>query len=606
MAPATPPPVDIGILTIKDEEFRAVLEVLPKKAGVFRGRREYTLRYADTADGARYTVAIVRQIEQGNGEAQEAARDLLDDLNPSLLLVVGIAGGLPSEDITLGDVVISTRVNDYNVEARKARSKPTYSLSGGPIARELQGRVANLAGREADLGRWTAKLPTRPSVRWNREGSLSGPKRWQTEVKEKLQAHFGRGVPERAPVFAAGPIASSDKLVKDPKVLFPWIETARHLLAIEMESGGVYRAARERCPMLAIRGISDIVGFKRNDAWTQYACASAAAFARAFLRTRPVEPKVGSIGRKAETPASSPSAPITDTLYANLAPLRAYPPTIYVAPATAVTYKQGWAILREGATSYVTQAWILHNKNIYSFEDPSSGYLSKIVDTGAIEAHSAEQWAKSADPDERRLFVHLLNGALRDDLAIFGVRFASDDKVYYFAGRPDEPPRRYKYKNVRLWSTMTVVSSYDHTAKNGTTSTYLRHLAFDGRFRHLGDEWFLEVSPTYRFTIDGRKKSWLHEYRLSGIKRYEGNRSVLSQVLLWSNVLCATPLPDGPRRHLRFDTLPVFEIERPIADDELTSIEAIEAASTQPTAPLPSDEPPTEEPAEALDEAAEG
>jgi hypothetical protein len=39
--------------------------------------------------------------------------------------------------------------------------------------------------------------------------------------------------------------------------------------------------------MLAIRGISDIVGLKRADAWTKYACASAAAFTRAFLRTRP-------------------------------------------------------------------------------------------------------------------------------------------------------------------------------------------------------------------------------------------------------------------------------------------------------------------------------
>jgi hypothetical protein len=40
--------------------------------------------------------------------------------------------------------------------------------------------------------------------------------------------------------------------------------------------------------MLAIRGISDIVGLKRADAWTKFACASAAAFACAFLRTQPV------------------------------------------------------------------------------------------------------------------------------------------------------------------------------------------------------------------------------------------------------------------------------------------------------------------------------
>ena len=44
--------------------------------------------------------------------------------------------------------------------------------------------------------------------------------------------------------------------------------------------------------MLAIRGICDIVGLKRADTWTKFACASAAAFTRAFLRTRPI--RVGS------------------------------------------------------------------------------------------------------------------------------------------------------------------------------------------------------------------------------------------------------------------------------------------------------------------------
>ncbi len=220
-----------------------MLDAFPSSAGVHRGRREYTLRYAKTAEGSRYTVAILRQVEQGNGEAQDAARDLLDDLDPSLLVVVGIAGGLPSDDITLGDVVIATRVNDYSVEARKTRTKPSYSLSGGPIAKELQGRVANLAGRERELGKWTAKLPQRPRVSWSRADALYGPKRWQAEVKEKLDAHFGRGAKARAPIFSAGAIASSDKLVKDPKVLFPWIETARHLLAIDTIRLAVERRA---------------------------------------------------------------------------------------------------------------------------------------------------------------------------------------------------------------------------------------------------------------------------------------------------------------------------------------------------------------------------
>ena len=144
-----------------------------------------------------------------------------------------------------------------------------------------------------------ADLPARPPVVWRGKGQLEGPPEWQRELRAKLEHHHGKGATPRTPVYAAGPIASSDRLVKDPAVLIPWLTTARNLLAVEMESGGVYRAVRERCPMLAIRGISDIVGLKRADAWTKYACASAAAFTRAFLRTRPV-PVASSAGFAAE------------------------------------------------------------------------------------------------------------------------------------------------------------------------------------------------------------------------------------------------------------------------------------------------------------------
>jgi nucleoside phosphorylase len=289
-ATGTSPSLDIGIVTIRDDEFRAVLAAFPDKVDTLQGTsRAYTLRHADAGGGERYRIAVLRLIEQGQGEAQDAARDLIDDLGPRLVLVVGIAGGRPSDDVKLGDVVVSTRIHDFTVEARKAGEPPTYAVTGGPIDRALAALVANLAAHEDELGYWTADLPNQPPVSWTEEGQLSGPPDWQRELRDTLEHHHGPQAVPRAPAYAAGPIASSDRLVKDPELLIPWLQTARNLLAIEMESGGVYRAARERCPMLAIRGISDIVGLKRADAWTKYACASAAAFTRAFLRTRPIE-----------------------------------------------------------------------------------------------------------------------------------------------------------------------------------------------------------------------------------------------------------------------------------------------------------------------------
>lgn len=283
--------VDIGILTIRDDEFRAVLDAFPSKAGIFKGvktSREYTLRHADAGTDARYTVAVLCQVEQGNGEAQNAARDLIEDFAPGLILVVGIAGGLPSDDLKLGDVVIANRIHDFTVGAENAYEEPTYSVTGGPVAKALASAIANLPARKDDLGDWTAALPQQPPVLWPRDGQVYGPPEWRSKLQSMLERHYGASSKPRAPIYAAGPIASSDQLLKDPAVLIPWLQVVRKLLAVEMESGGVYRAAQERCPMLAIRGISDIVGLERSGDWTSYACASAAAFTRAFLRTRPV------------------------------------------------------------------------------------------------------------------------------------------------------------------------------------------------------------------------------------------------------------------------------------------------------------------------------
>ncbi|MEZ4229073.1 MAG: hypothetical protein R3B89_07915 [Polyangiaceae bacterium] len=278
--------VDIGILTIRDDEFREVLAAFPDGDEVWELSRHYNIRVADAGGGLSYRVAIVRQGEQGNGEALDAARDMIEEVRPNLLLVVGIAGGLPHDEFTLGDVVLSTRVNDYCVEARKEGETPSYSLSGGPIARALSAAVVNLPAREAALGNWAEGLPSRPELVWT--DRLYGPKEWQDAVRDSLTYHSGQ---KRPPVFTSGVIASSDRLVKDPELLFPWVQTARHLLAVEMESGGAYRAARDRVPMLSIRGISDIIGLKRDRTWTAFACKSAAMFARAFLRTTPVPPR---------------------------------------------------------------------------------------------------------------------------------------------------------------------------------------------------------------------------------------------------------------------------------------------------------------------------
>ena len=178
--------------------------------------------------------------------------------------------------------------------------------------------------------------------------------------------------------------------MKDPKVLFPWITSARGILAIEMESAGVHRATRDRTPMLSIRSLSDIVGFKRQDAWTKYACSSAAAFSRAYLRTQPVpvrespKPQVRAVPAELHDSSKKELDVQTDKLeesFANLIPLRYFPDTLYVAPTASKTQKHAWFLLNQGVSAksadHVPGAWTLHEGNLYRLVDPERSRYPK-------------------------------------------------------------------------------------------------------------------------------------------------------------------------------------------------------------------------------------
>jgi nucleoside phosphorylase len=284
--------VDFGIITIREDEFEAVLQRFPDKVGLVSGLRHYNIRKVALGASELYNVAIVRCVEQGNTEAQAAAHALLVELAPRWLLVVGIAGGAPATEFTLGDVVVSTRIADFSVEAALAGGEVEHALGGGPIHAEAAKLAANLPALKDELGRWNAAesigVP-RPGVVVPPTG-LYGDPDWQAKVRRVIEHHFAGAV--REPKVTAGAIASSDRLIKDAELLKVWLRISRQVVAVEMESAGAYRAAHDQgVPFLAVRGISDVVGLRRDAGWTSYACHTAAAFTHALLRARPIPPR---------------------------------------------------------------------------------------------------------------------------------------------------------------------------------------------------------------------------------------------------------------------------------------------------------------------------
>jgi len=285
--------VDFAIITVREDEDRAVLQHFPVHDQVVGGRRRHSLCRVQVTPTQSYLVTVTRCVEQGPGEGQQTAQMTIDDLDPRWLMVVGIAGAVPSDDFTLGDVVAPIRMQYFCVMADIEGAPDQYAMAGGPMHVEVQDFLANLPACDASLQGWNDVRHigmTRPDISLH-STSFYGDTDWQRAARATLTRHFTGDNARRAPRYVVGCIASSNRLVKSVSTIRAWLQYARHVQAVEMELAGIYRAARQRhreYPILAIRGISDIIGFKRDDQWTAYACRSAAAFARAVIGLQPI------------------------------------------------------------------------------------------------------------------------------------------------------------------------------------------------------------------------------------------------------------------------------------------------------------------------------
>jgi nucleoside phosphorylase len=311
--------VDFAIITIREDEFRAALQHFSTKVQRGTSGRTYGVAQIKTQAGQDCSIAVVRCAEQGMNTAQQVANDIIRDLDPQMLLVVGIAGGVPSDDFTLGDVILSNRIDNFSVGKRDEVGKETFAITGG-IDPAVSDITASLLLFEEQLANWSDSIKlTRPMVELSQfdtdtfkqkitNSTDTAISKWYKNLQRYTTKHFRSS---RAPLFTTGRIASSNSVVRNVDLLVQWLQDARNILAVEMEAAGVYQATQgisQRYPVMAIRGISDIIGLERDDEWTKYACQTAAAFAYAFVTAGIVPPRV-TLTTSSPASVSSPVAP---------------------------------------------------------------------------------------------------------------------------------------------------------------------------------------------------------------------------------------------------------------------------------------------------------
>ena len=277
----------IGVLTIRQDEHDAVRSRLTD-VGTTKGRRLYQCGTVPSKRGDDVRICLYRIAEQGNGPAQHAAQDMIADLDPKLVIVVGIGGGFPDSEVTLGDVVLAIRLADMRVRAERDAAPPQYEMRGEPASKALADILANLP--DSAIEGWAepkSLKADRPSAPLD-EDRFEGPPGWVAKLRAGLEALFHGPKRRNRPLKHIGTIGSSDALVRAPEFAAQWLESSRKVQAIEMEAAGVFEAANTVdaiYPVLVVRGLSDIVGYRRDPGWTDYACHSAASFAIALIRS---------------------------------------------------------------------------------------------------------------------------------------------------------------------------------------------------------------------------------------------------------------------------------------------------------------------------------
>ena len=101
--------VDFAVITIRPDEYKAVLDRVTNRKVVIQGRCHYEYGTIETVNKEPVNIAIARPASQGHGAAQQLANNMIHDLEPKWFVLVGIAGAFPNDDFSLGDVVFATK-----------------------------------------------------------------------------------------------------------------------------------------------------------------------------------------------------------------------------------------------------------------------------------------------------------------------------------------------------------------------------------------------------------------------------------------------------------------------------------------------------------------
>jgi nucleoside phosphorylase len=213
-----------------------------------------------------------------------------------IALMVGIGGGVPSkDDICLGDVVVGTRIMQYDLGKIVAGGK-FERIAVPRIQQPLLGTALSSLRAKHELN--PSRVPAILQRKLENHANFSRPsapdRLFQATYEHKSQTSScdfcdqskivsrSRRPPDAIKIHH-GAIASGNQVMKHGTTRD---NVARELdvTCFEMEAAGLM----DIIPCLPIRGICDYSDSHKNKEWQRYAAATAAAYARELIEELPV------------------------------------------------------------------------------------------------------------------------------------------------------------------------------------------------------------------------------------------------------------------------------------------------------------------------------
>lgn len=295
----------IGIITALPKEFAAVKVMLENpEEGQMPGKgagRRYLLGQVPAANGGKHSVVLSLAGMGTNVATTRAARLLEHFPSVEYIIMVGIAGGVPypekpDDHIRLGDIVVSNgggviqydfdkQTYDYEKEKTKITRRP---LPRPPSSVLLEAVDLLEASRLEGKKPWLAFIPLAQHLENAKRPSEETDVLTDSNAPDRVIEHpvDPKRIAGHPRVFY-GPIASANKLLKDPK-LRDELRYQYRVKAVEMEASGIAEATWNlEAGYLVVRGICDYCDSRKNDDWQGYAAVAAAAYTRALLESIP-------------------------------------------------------------------------------------------------------------------------------------------------------------------------------------------------------------------------------------------------------------------------------------------------------------------------------